>query len=413
MFAALWASRIACVICLSTACVAGCQAKREVDEAQDEAQSAKRLNFSTLKAEHDARRDAYLDELRAARSSAEKASKVSHEFSEYLFSAVDKMLKIAESEPPGPHGLDAAEWIISHCDSGYGPHVKAAELLLVRQPHPENLPADLYSHFDGYEPVYERLLRLGTQSNPSREARAHATFELANLLTSRADMRNTIDATPELDRERLENLGASTVEYLKSSKPGGDRAEARELYELVEREYADIAYRNLTLGELAHERLLPFTQGYPEIGKPAPNIDANDLDGQRLTLQSLRGKVVVVAFWASWCGACLDRIPEENELAEEFADADFVFMGVNGDRTIEDARRTVQHKPIRFNSWWDDPETEESIVARWGVTAWPTTFVLDKSGTIRFKNLKAPELRRAINELLGSEDASALSASPR
>ncbi|MGN6545089.1 MAG: hypothetical protein ACTHK7_08585, partial [Aureliella sp.] len=195
------------------------------------------------------------------------AARLVKEFSEYLLPTIDDTLKIAEAEPATSTGREAAMWVIGHCDSGYGPHVRAAELLLAHS-HPEDLPEDLYPHLSGgFYPVYERLLRLGAQSNPSRAGKACATFELAEHLVMRADLKTMINASPELDDERIKNAGAEWLAYLKSSDAEQDRAEAKKLYERIEREYADVAYRDGSLGDVARTRLLPFTQAYPEIGK--------------------------------------------------------------------------------------------------------------------------------------------------
>lgn len=395
MFATHLRHRVIQFVLLSVVCLGGCGRRGEVGEGPS-VQSAK---FTKLKAEHDERRQEFLRDVKAA--SDADAARLVKEFSEYLLPTIDDTLKIAEAEPSTSTGREAAMWVIGHCDSGYGPHVRAAELLLAHDPHLENLPEDLYPHLTGdFHPVYERLLRLGAQSNASRAAKACATFELAEHLVMRADLKTMINASPELDDKRIKNAGAEWLARLKSSDAERDRAEAKKLYERIERDYADVAYRDKNLGDVARKRLLPFTQAYPEIGNPAPDIDAVDLDGTRLALESLRGKVVVISFWASWCGACLNRVHEENQLVEEFADEDFVFMGINGDSDLEDARRAVKEHAIRFRSWWDNPEDKETIVARWGVTSWPTTFVIDQTGTIRFKDLSGADLSRAIRQLL-------------
>ena len=102
----------------------------------------------------------------------------------------------------------------------------------------------------------------------------------------------------------------------------------------------------------------------------------------------------------------MDRIPEENRLANELREFPFVLLGVNGDQAIDDARKAVAKHGIDFDSWWDAPNVEPTMVSRWGVTYWPTTFVLDKSGVIRNKDLAGPELRAAIVKLLDERSES-------
>src|SRR5688572_12569567 len=74
------------------------------------------------------------------------------------------------------------------------------------------------------------------------------------------------------------------------------------------------------------------------VGKPAPELSAVDFDGKPVKLSDYRGKVVVVVFWASWCGPCLKMIPHEKELATRFHDRPFAMIGVNNDSEPERAR---------------------------------------------------------------------------
>ena len=113
-----------------------------------------------------------------------------------------------------------------------------------------------------------------------------------------------------------------------------------------------------------------------------------------------RGKVVVVTFWASWCGACLNHFPIYNQVSQEYQESDFILLGVNSDAVLSDALAAEEANRISFHSWWDDPAVEPSITKQWGVTAWPTTFVLDRNGRIRYKNLPIGDLSSAIQRLL-------------
>src|SRR5260370_29568897 len=88
------------------------------------------------------------------------------------------------------------------------------------------------------------------------------------------------------------------------------------------------------------------------IGKVAPDIEAEDLDGQRFKLSEHRGKVVVLLCWATWCAPCMAQVPHERELVTRMKDRPFVMIGVNGDSTKEAAGKTVADHKINWRSFW-------------------------------------------------------------
>jgi thiol-disulfide isomerase/thioredoxin len=356
------------------------------------------LSEFSLEAEYSRRLEHFRQTIKTGASQDERAA-VSKEFSTYSSGAFKEMLAIATKQPSSEVGKRAALWVVSNCDADYEPHRQAAAILLTHHSCSQDLGA-AYIHLTGFHPVYERLLRIGAASNTDRTARGYASFELADLLTSRAAFRDEMNATPELDGARLSNMGSETVSYLKSTNRDSDRNEARVLFQAVRSEYGDLAYRDRTLGSVAADRLLAFEQTYPEIGKVAQDIVGRDLNGNKLTLSAYRGKVVVVTFWASWCGACLGHVPEENQLIEKFSDSPFVFLGVNVDASRQDGLAAVKQHSIGFRSWWDNPDADDAIAHRWAVHEFPTTFVLDESGVIRCKNLYGKDLRIAVERLL-------------
>jgi len=138
-------------------------------------------------------------------------------------------------------------------------------------------------------------------------------------------------------------------------------------------------------------------------GKPAPEIIGRDLDGKELKLSENKGKVVLLVFWASWCGPCMGDVPHERELVERFRDRPFVLIGVNGDAESEKARAAVKKAQITWRSFFCDGDgfhEHGSIPAAWNVVAWPTTYVIDHEGIIRHRNLRGKELDEPLSQLI-------------
>jgi len=122
----------------------------------------------------------------------------------------------------------------------------------------------------------------------------------------------------------------------------------------------------------------------PHEAGDAPPITLTDLDGNEVTLAGLRGKVVVVNFWATWCPPCIAEMPSLDRLQKAFADAPLQVLAVNaGDEPFDVAvflREVPVDMPILI-----DPKLGTQAV--WGVTMLPTTFVVDPDGRIVFREI--------------------------
>ncbi len=147
-----------------------------------------------------------------------------------------------------------------------------------------------------------------------------------------------------------------------------------------------------------------------KVGKVAPEIVGEDLDGRPLRLGDHRGKVVVVCFWATWCGPCMAMVPHERELVERMEGKPFVLLGVNSDEAgdREKAKKATREKLMTWPSWWDGG-FRGAIQTAYDVDHWPTVYVLDPEGVIRYFDVRGKDLDRAVDALLeamqeGSKD---------
>lgn len=92
--------------------------------------------------------------------------------------------------------------------------------------------------------------------------------------------------------------------------------------------------------------------------------------------------------------------PHERSLVKQLADKPFVLIGVNSDRDLEKIRGVVKEKELTWRSFQNQREGKPDIADEWGVMAWPTIYVIDGKGMIRFKNVRGEKMDRAIEELL-------------
>lgn len=125
----------------------------------------------------------------------------------------------------------------------------------------------------------------------------------------------------------------------------------------------------------------------PLIAKSAPAFTLTLFDGGQLDLEGLRGKVVVVNFWASWCfPACYEEAPVLEAAWRAYKDQDVVVVGVN----VQDTERAAREFMDRFRfTFPNGPDPGGRISIGYGVYGIPETFVLDKAGRIAYKHVGA------------------------
>ncbi len=125
----------------------------------------------------------------------------------------------------------------------------------------------------------------------------------------------------------------------------------------------------------------------PLIEKPAPPFALTLFDGEHLSLDGLRGKVVVVNFWASWCfPACYEEAPVLEGTWRVYKDRDVVVVGVN----VQDTEKAAHEFMDRFKfTFPNGPDPRGKISIDYGVYGIPETFVLDKEGRIAYKHIGA------------------------
>ncbi|MEW5927625.1 MAG: TlpA disulfide reductase family protein [Gemmatimonadota bacterium] len=144
----------------------------------------------------------------------------------------------------------------------------------------------------------------------------------------------------------------------------------------------------------------------PEVGNPAPAYAATAMSGDSVSLAALRGRVVLLNVWATWCHPCREEIPALQQLHEEYAPRGLALVGVSVDNRADRAAvADFAHEYGMTYAVWLDPD--ERVASTFRTLGVPSTFLIGRDGTILWKhvgpvNAQDPELVRLLGEALAA-----------
>ncbi len=337
---------------------------------------------------------------------AEKAAKQQANDDRYhstLIPPFDALLEAVSNRPADPASVEALRFILINARGLTTGQIDRA-LFLLKRDHIQDSNistalAPLWLHHDKPEAI--ALLRAVAADNPSRIERGRSWYVLGYTLRLRLE---------RVKRALRDSPDQPLPAHLAGSDPVALRAEAEAAYNRCVSEFADVpAFEDpsdpssigKTVGDFARGELFELRR--LQIGMEAPEITGLDIDGIAIRLGDYRGKVVVLVFSGEWCGPCKQAAKHFRDLLKPEAQKTnpCVVLEVNTDTTRDAVRKAINAGDITWPCWFDG-STAGPITLTWGVSSFPTIYVLDPQGIIRAKDIRGEATAAAVAKVLAA-----------
>lgn len=139
------------------------------------------------------------------------------------------------------------------------------------------------------------------------------------------------------------------------------------------------------------------------IGGKAIDFTAEATDGRELSLEQYRGKVVLLDFWATWCAPCRQEMPNVKKVYSDYNGKGFDIIGISMDQSREQFETYISEQDIKWRQVFDGKGWMAELGQKYAVSSIPATFLIDRNGVIRYKDLRGDALEDAVKELVAEK----------
>jgi peroxiredoxin len=186
----------------------------------------------------------------------------------------------------------------------------------------------------------------------------------------------------------------------------GDNEKAGALIQQLKREYPDTRFgknADQLLASLKKQEQAKKTSASLVEGAVFPDFNEKDLAGKPLSLSQYKGKVVLIDFWATWCGPCVRELPNVVETYKAHHGEGFEIIGISLDQDRPKLEGFLAAQEMPWPQLFDGKGWENKLAANYGITSIPATFLLDRQGRIIGKDLRGDSLKQAVARALAKK----------
>jgi peroxiredoxin len=239
--------------------------------------------------------------------------------------------------------------------------------------------------------------------------------ELSEVISSvqakaRAGQANELDLAPEfkqLDELLAQHKGETSDEVAQILLTKAriyrevlqDGKKHDELAEQIKRDFPNSkpagVLRRIELTEKVHALLVE--------GSAFPDFSQKDTGGTLRSPSAFKGKVLLIDFWATWCGPCVKELPNVLKIYEKHHPEGFEVIGVSLDREPEKLLSYIKEHELPWPQILDERESDDALAVKYGVSAIPSTFLIDRQGRIIGVGLRGEALEQAVVKALAAK----------
>jgi len=305
-------------------------------------------------------------------------------------SYADKFLAHARKYPKDPSAMTALSYVMGLTGSKSDSKARKDALALLKKEYVKSklIRKSLRQLAGvGTDSKSVEIVEAVAKENPDRLTKALALRALATALEQQGKLAKQAEDNEQIRAYYEKSLGKDALQKIIDNAEK-IKKKAEKYRASLKKDYKDV---------------LPDVS----VGQKAPKTVAEDLEGKKVALSDYKGKVVVLDFWATWCGPCRAMIPSNTKLVEEMDGKPFAFISISSDEKKETVTEFLEKTKMPWIHWWEGDDGEATRV--YDITGIPCVFVIDHKGVIRHKqvgfNPRGDAIGKKVRELVKAAEA--------